>query len=143
MKRSTTVNLMLLLAVAALAVAPLVLGSGDGKEEPFTGSDGQAETAITENAPHYEPWFSSLYEPPSGEIESALFALQAAVGAGVLGYYFGVVRTRRRLAPAAVSAERPGSGPSVQPGPSAPTSTATPSRTPPMRPPTEPPAAGD
>ncbi|MCC5582125.1 energy-coupling factor ABC transporter substrate-binding protein [Microtetraspora sp. AC03309] len=97
MKRNVLINLLLLAAVAALAVLPLAIGSGEGKEEPFTGADAQAETAITELAPDYEPWFASLYEPPSGEIESALFALQAAIGAGFLGYYFGVARTRNKL----------------------------------------------
>ncbi|MEU9736704.1 energy-coupling factor ABC transporter substrate-binding protein [Streptomyces sp. NPDC048002] len=95
MKKNTKVNLLLLLVVAALAVLPLALGLGDHKEEPFAGADGEAETAITEIEPDYEPWFSPLYEPPSGEIESALFALQAALGAGVLAYYFGVRRGRR------------------------------------------------
>lgn len=33
---------------------------------------------------------------PSGEVESALFALQAALGAGVLAYYFGVRKGRRQ-----------------------------------------------
>ncbi|CAM5650563.1 energy-coupling factor ABC transporter substrate-binding protein [Streptomyces violaceorubidus] len=33
---------------------------------------------------------------PSGEVESALFALQAALGAGVLAYYFGLRRGRRQ-----------------------------------------------
>ncbi|MBD0421100.1 energy-coupling factor ABC transporter substrate-binding protein [Streptomyces sp. TRM S81-3] len=96
MNRNTRINALLLLAVAALAALPLVLGLGDHKEEPFTGADAEAETAITEIEPDYEPWFSPLYEPPSGEIESALFALQAAVGAGVLAYYFGLRRGRRQ-----------------------------------------------
>ncbi|MFE9031819.1 energy-coupling factor ABC transporter substrate-binding protein [Streptomyces iakyrus] len=96
MSRNTKINLVLLLAVAALAVLPLALGLGDHKKEPFTGSDGEAETAITELKPDYEPWFSPLYEPPSGEIESALFSLQAALGAGVLAYYFGLRRGRRQ-----------------------------------------------
>ncbi|MFJ9717504.1 energy-coupling factor ABC transporter substrate-binding protein [Streptomyces sp. NPDC101213] len=96
MKRNTRINLLLLLAVLALAVLPLALGLGDHKEQPFTGSDSEAETAITEIQPDYEPWFSPLYEPPSGEIESALFAAQAALGAGVLAYYFGVRRGRRQ-----------------------------------------------
>jgi cobalt/nickel transport protein len=95
----TRTNLLILLAVIALAVAPLALGLGEG-EEPFAGADAQAEQAIVEDHPDYEPWFSPLYEPPSGEIESALFALQAAIGAGVIGYYFGVARTRRRYAAA-------------------------------------------
>ncbi|MEU6683317.1 energy-coupling factor ABC transporter substrate-binding protein [Streptomyces sp. NPDC046832] len=96
MKRNTKINLLLLIAVAALAVLPLAFGLGDHKKEPFTGSDGEAETAITELKPDYEPWFSPLYEPPSGEIESALFSLQAALGAGVLAYYFGLRRGRRQ-----------------------------------------------
>lgn len=107
MKRETRINLLLLAAVAALAVLPLALGLGAGREEPFTGADAQAETAITENAPDYEPWFSPLYEPPSGEIESALFALQAAVGAGVLAYYFGLRRGRRQGAAGAAAAKPP------------------------------------
>ncbi len=31
-----------------------------------------------------------MWEPPSGEIESFLFCLQAAIGAGFIGYYIGV-----------------------------------------------------
>ncbi|CEO90262.1 hypothetical protein SSCH_790007 [Syntrophaceticus schinkii] len=37
----------------------------------------------------------SIWEPPSGEIESLLFALQAAIGAGFIGYYFGFVKGRK------------------------------------------------
>ncbi|MER7112030.1 energy-coupling factor ABC transporter substrate-binding protein [Streptomyces sp. NPDC000229] len=96
MSRNARINTLLLLVVVALAVLPLALGMGDHKEEPFTGADAQAETAITELKPDYEPWFSPLYEPPSGEVESALFALQAAIGAGVLAYYFGLRRGRRQ-----------------------------------------------
>jgi cobalt/nickel transport protein len=96
MSRNAKINTLLLLVVAALAVLPLMLGLGDHKEEPFTGADGEAEVAITEIAPDYEPWFSPLYEPPSGEIESALFSLQAALGAGVLAYYFGLRKGRRQ-----------------------------------------------
>ncbi|MFJ8667693.1 energy-coupling factor ABC transporter substrate-binding protein [Streptomyces sp. NPDC093600] len=96
MSRNTKINALLLLAVAALAVLPLILGLGDHKDEPFAGADAEAEAAITEIRPDYEPWFSPLYEPPSGEVESALFALQAAIGAGVLAYYFGLRRGRRQ-----------------------------------------------
>ena len=109
MSRNAKINGLLLLLVAALAVLPLALGLGDHKEEPFTGADAEAETAITEIRPDYEPWFSPLYEPPSGEIESALFALQAALGAGVLAYYFGLRRGRRQGEQRAAAA-RAGSG---------------------------------
>ncbi|MEV5314711.1 energy-coupling factor ABC transporter substrate-binding protein [Streptomyces sp. NPDC052610] len=116
MKKSTRINLLLLLAVAALAVLPLVLGLGDHKEEPFTGADGEAETAITELDPDYEPWFSPLYEPPSGEIESALFSLQAAIGAGVLAYYFGLRRGRRQGEQRALARQDAAPGGTGEPG---------------------------
>ncbi|MET9918766.1 energy-coupling factor ABC transporter substrate-binding protein [Streptomyces sp. NPDC006435] len=106
MSRNAKINALLLLVVAALAVLPLALGLGDHKKEPFTGADAEAETAITEIEPDYEPWFSPLYEPPSGEIESALFALQAALGAGVLAYYFGLRRGRRQGAELALTQEQ-------------------------------------
>ncbi|WP_412076665.1 energy-coupling factor ABC transporter substrate-binding protein [Streptomyces xanthophaeus] len=107
MTRNAKINTLLLLLVAALAVLPLALGLGEGKEEPFTGADAQAEAAITELKPDYEPWFTPLYEPPSGEIESALFALQAALGAGVLAYYFGVRKGRRQAAAATAATAAP------------------------------------
>ncbi|GHB49032.1 cobalt transport protein CbiN [Streptomyces cirratus] len=96
MSRNAKINALLLLLVAALAVLPVALGMGDGKEEPFAGADSQAESAITQIEPDYKPWFSPLYEPPSAEVESALFALQAALGAGVLAYYFGLRKGRRQ-----------------------------------------------
>ncbi|MEV6653272.1 energy-coupling factor ABC transporter substrate-binding protein [Streptomyces sp. NPDC051219] len=130
MSRNAKINSLLLLIVAALAVLPLALGLGDGKEEPFSGADGQAEAAINEIQPDYEPWFTPLYEPPSGEIESALFSLQAALGAGVLAYYFGLRRGRRqgeaRAATAAPPAGTQAASPQAAPAPaaSAPTASA-------------------
>ncbi|MEU5951421.1 energy-coupling factor ABC transporter substrate-binding protein [Streptomyces sp. NPDC047525] len=115
MSRNAKINTLLLLIVAALAVLPLALGLGDDEKEPFTGADAQAETAITEIKPDYEPWFSPLYEPPSGEIESALFALQAALGAGVLAYYFGLRKGRRQGAEIARSQEAPAPVPASAP----------------------------
>ncbi|MFV2121285.1 energy-coupling factor ABC transporter substrate-binding protein, partial [Streptomyces sp. Act-28] len=116
MSRDARINVLLLLVVAALAVLPPALGLGEGREEPFAGADAQAEAAITENAPDYEPWFTPLYEPPSGEIESALFSLQAALGAGVLAYYFGLRRGRRQ----GEERVRAATGPATTPGPPTP-----------------------
>lgn len=65
------------------------------KDAEFGGADGQAEEVITEINPDYEPWFSPLIEPASGEIESLLFSLQAAIGAGVIGYFYGFVKGKR------------------------------------------------
>ena len=87
-------TVLLLLAVVALAVLPLLIHWNRGGEGKFSGTDDQAEKVITQIQPGYTPWFRSVWTPPSGEIASLLFALQAALGAGVLGYYFGLVRGR-------------------------------------------------
>ena len=84
-------NLILSILVIALAVLPLVTL----KNAEFSGADGLAETAITEINPDYTPWFSSIYEPASSEIESLLFALQAAIGAGVVGFVFGRITAKK------------------------------------------------
>ncbi len=81
----------MLLAVILLLTVPLLIL----KDAEFGGSDGQAEEAITEINPDYEPWFSPLIEPASGEIESLLFSLQAAIGAGFIGYFYGFVKGKR------------------------------------------------
>jgi cobalt/nickel transport protein len=86
-------NVVMILAVVALAILPLIIHHGGDAE--FSGADGQAEVLITDMHPDYTPWASAIWEPPSGEIESLLFALQAALGAGLVGFYFG----RRSAAP--------------------------------------------
>ncbi|MDZ8257790.1 energy-coupling factor ABC transporter substrate-binding protein [Nostoc sp. ChiQUE01b] len=83
-------NWLLVVAVLALAVAPLIFVRGG----EFAGSDDKAEKAITEIQPGYKPWFKSFFEPASKEIESLLFASQAALGAGVVGYAIGLYKGR-------------------------------------------------
>lgn len=92
--KSTWVNLLLVLATAALALFALAF-AGRSEGESFLGSDGQATRVIEELRPGYTPWAQSLWEPPSGEIESLLFGLQSALGAGVLFYALGTWRGRR------------------------------------------------
>ena len=84
-------NIVLIAIVIGLAVVPLFMV----KDAEFAGADAQAEKAITEINANYKPWFSPVWEPPSGEIESLLFALQAALGAGFVGYYIGYMRGRQ------------------------------------------------
>ena len=85
-------NIVLILIVIMLAVVPLVF---NGKAE-YGGSDDKAKAAITQIDKEYKPWFSSIWEPPSGEIESLLFALQAALGAGVIGYGLGYMKGKSK-----------------------------------------------
>lgn len=83
---------LLLGIVVLLAVVPLLLHP----ESEFGGADGQAEAVIAAINPDVEPWFAPLIEPPGGETESLLFALQAAVGAGFIGYFLGIKRGEAR-----------------------------------------------
>lgn len=85
-------NFLLIALVVILAIFPLFIQKG----AEFGGADGEAEAAINKIDKSYEPWFSSIWEPPSGEIESLLFCLQAAIGAGFIGYFIGFSRGKAK-----------------------------------------------
>jgi|ADurb_Met_03_Slu_FD_contig_21_1542218_length_2199_multi_9_in_0_out_0_3 cobalt/nickel transport protein len=70
--------------IIAICVAAFMLQPG----AEFGGADGQGEEEIGNINPDYQPWFESLWTPP-GETESLLFALQAAIGAVIIGYFIG------------------------------------------------------
>jgi cobalt/nickel transport protein len=93
--------LVLILILVAVLVQPVCLAEeADGaaeEEEAWAGADALAEDKITEIAPEYEPWFSPIWEPPSGEIESLLFSTQAAIGALIIGYFFGYYRAKKKI----------------------------------------------
>ncbi|MEK3763199.1 energy-coupling factor ABC transporter substrate-binding protein [Paenibacillus sp. FSL P4-0338] len=82
-------NGLMLLVVILLVILPLLLVNGE-----FGGADDAAEGVITEINPDYKPWFKPLIELP-GETESMLFALQAAIGAGVIGYTLGLLKGKQ------------------------------------------------
>ena len=82
----------LLAAAAAIVALPLALpGSG-----AFRGTDDLGTEAIQAARPGYQPWFQPLWKPPSDEIESLLFSVQAALGAGFLGYMIGRRQSSKR-----------------------------------------------
>jgi len=84
--------IFLVIILVAVSIIPLMIVQGS----EFGGADGAAEEVITSIQPTYEPWISPIWEPPGGETESLLFALQAALGAGIIGYYFGVKRGQNK-----------------------------------------------
>lgn len=92
MSKLFKVNLLLLLAVIILAVTPILIL----QNAEFAGADEQAVDVIAEMNSSYQPWFEPLWEPPSGEIESLIFALQAAIGAGFICYWIGYMRGKRK-----------------------------------------------
>lgn len=74
---------LIAVVLAVLVFGPLAL-SGE-----FKGTDDMAAQAIAAARSDFKPWMHPVWQPPSPEIESLLFALQAAAGAGVLGYAIG------------------------------------------------------
>ncbi|MBN2733999.1 MAG: energy-coupling factor ABC transporter substrate-binding protein [Methanomicrobiaceae archaeon] len=67
-------------------------------EEGWGGSDGLGSEML--EAQGYEQWIDNsdyTFTPPSGEIESCLFALQAVFGGLLIGWVFGSWYTERRL----------------------------------------------
>jgi cobalt/nickel transport protein len=84
--RTRTKNILMLAAVILLGALPLIFVKGE-----FGGSDDAAEAMIQTLHPSYKPWFSSFFKLPS-ETESLLFALQAAIGAGFIGFAIGLFK---------------------------------------------------
>ena len=84
-------NLILILLVVALVAFPLIWKAGS----EFGRADDQVKDVVAEINPEYKPWFEAIWTPPSAEVESFLFALQAAAGAGFIGYWIGFQRGRR------------------------------------------------
>ncbi|HQF17489.1 MAG TPA: energy-coupling factor ABC transporter substrate-binding protein [Methanotrichaceae archaeon] len=65
-------------------------------EHSWEGADGQAEDVISDlTNGTYQPWIGSIWEPPSGEVETLFFSIQAAVGGLIIGYFLGYYRRGR------------------------------------------------
>jgi cobalt/nickel transport protein len=92
---SPAVYVIGILLIIILTAVPFVLI----KDSEFGGADGAGADAIASVAPDYDPgWISPIWEPPGGETESLLFALQATAGGVAIGYFFGYKRAQRKAA---------------------------------------------
>ncbi|MBQ8373863.1 MAG: energy-coupling factor ABC transporter permease [Candidatus Methanomethylophilaceae archaeon] len=88
-KRSTTIYVVGMAIIAIMIVATLAYGYANGFE--FGGADDAAGGIVEDGDEGFVPWFSGIfgdYELP-GETESLLFALQAAIGALIIGFFVG------------------------------------------------------
>ncbi|HJH31018.1 MAG TPA: energy-coupling factor ABC transporter substrate-binding protein [Methanosarcinaceae archaeon] len=88
---------LIIVAILVIFTAQFLYISSTTDAE-YGGADGEAEGVIAElTGGTYEPIAEPLWEPPSGEIESLLFSLQAAFGALVIGYFFGYNKGKNQL----------------------------------------------
>jgi cobalt/nickel transport protein len=88
------INLCLLGGAVSLSLAPVLIYQG----HEFKATDTRNQQAIAEVAPGYKPWFQPIIKSSGGEVETFLFATQAAIGSGVTCYILGLYkgRTERR-----------------------------------------------
>ncbi len=96
-----SINAWLLGGAVILSMAPVLIYQG----KEFKATDSINITAIEEVNPGYKPWFEPVIKPSGGEVETFLFATQAAIGSGVVCYILGLYkgRTERRKADEAVA----------------------------------------
>ena len=89
------VSVLLLLGIALIfAVSMMVAPRAAQGEEAFGGTDAAVSEMLEQDG--VEPWFSPVLELASGELESGLFALQAALGAGLFGFVLGRLSARSK-----------------------------------------------
>ncbi|WOQ16812.1 energy-coupling factor ABC transporter substrate-binding protein [Raineyella sp. W15-4] len=86
-------------ALAALVIVLLAvtfaIARTHSPDAEFGGADSNAVTALEEQG--VKPWFQPIFEPGSAELESGLFAAQAAFGGAVLGWAVGRLQSRTAI----------------------------------------------
>lgn len=92
MKKTMRTIIILVLICAVIAIIPLIFI----KDSEFGGADAKAKDLISEIDSDYVQWTDSVIAPPGTETESLLFAIQAAIGAGIIGCGFGFLAARRK-----------------------------------------------
>lgn len=73
--------------VIAIALAILLQFALARVVGSFEGTDDQAVSLIQDIAPGYQPYADHLWAPESDLVETLLFALQAAIGVGIITYF--------------------------------------------------------
>jgi cobalt/nickel transport protein len=99
---------LITLAIIVVFIAAFAYVSSSGNHE-WGGADDQPANVINDlTHGSYHPWINSVWVPPSPEIESLLFALQAAFGSLIIGYFLGYYRGLAKAKVAATSEEQDG-----------------------------------
>ncbi len=93
--RNNRLNTVLIVTALLIIALPLLLRSSP----EYGGTDSQAIDVVAQIDPDYQPWILPLVQLPGSEIESLLFAFQAALGAGGLGFVFGRLTAPKQSSP--------------------------------------------
>jgi len=118
MARRGWINTLLVIGIVGVFAVPVMWGmntAGQPAGQTYPGSDSRAVAAVGSVDPGYHPWFAPVFAPGSKEVESGLFALQAALGAGVFGFALGRLSARRGLGERSLG-RGPAPDPEVAPG---------------------------
>jgi cobalt/nickel transport protein len=86
----------IVLAILLIFVAQFIYISSTTHAEYGGADDKPASTIDQITGGTYKPIAKPIWEPPSGEIESLIFALQAAFGAIIIGYFLVYYRAKSR-----------------------------------------------
>jgi cobalt/nickel transport protein len=81
-------HVILLLCAALIIIIPYLLNNGNIK-----GTDDTASSEIEKEG--YTPWFESIWKPPSDEMETLLFGVQAAIGLIIIVLFVGYYRKKQ------------------------------------------------
>jgi len=81
-----------IIVIILLDALPLIMIHGSD----FGGTDDLASETIASIAPNYDSSWITNWWQPAGETESALFALQAAAGGVLIGYFFGYLHGKKK-----------------------------------------------
>ncbi len=90
---------LIVLIVVVAFIAIFLMTSASNPDAEFGGSDGVGSEKVLEITKLSEDEITPIipqWAPPSGEIESCLFAIQAAFGGIVIGLGFGYFIGQRR-----------------------------------------------
>jgi len=74
--------------ILAIFIVPFIINAGSN----FEGTDGQGPDEILSDG--YTPWMDPLGYEPGDLGERVIFSAQVAIGASILGYFVGYMRTR-------------------------------------------------
>ncbi len=77
--------ILILLIIGFFAYSTYVPGE-------YHGASHEGIHLIKESYNNYEPWFNSIWTPPSKPLMVMLFTMQGTIGALVAGFYFGKIK---------------------------------------------------